>query len=361
MAEEVDRESRTEEPTPRRREEARRQGRVPFSMELVGSVVMLAGAVGLTYLGPALWQAMLGVFRHDLARLAHGEFGIVAVRELLQRNSVLILVALTPFFGLVLAAGVAISILQVGFQINPEKMEPDFDRLNPANGLGRLFSLASVIRLLLTLLKIVALAVVAYLVIEGRGLVIETLSSYQLSAGTAAGWSVVMRLALYLTSAVVLVAFIDYIYQRQRFEQSLRMTKQELKEELKREEGDPQIKGRIRQLQRERARRRMLAEVPKATVVVTNPLHYAVALRYNAPRDTSPVVVMKGTGALANRIAELARRHGIPVLERPPLARALYASVREGQAIPGPLFRAVAEVLAFVYRVRGSGPVTAAE
>jgi flagellar biosynthetic protein FlhB len=354
--EEVDQESKTEDPTPRRREEARRQGLAPYSAELVGSLVTLAGVIGLTYMGPALWDAMTGVYRHDLQRLFRSEYPVEGAREMLQRNSIWILTALLPFFGLLLAVGVGASLIQVGFQINTEKLEPNFDRLNPATGWSRLFSFASLVRGLLTLLKLAALGFVADWVIEGRAGVVAALSSYRLSAAATASWLLVMRLALYLASAVAAVTVIDYIYQRRRFEQSLKMTRQELKEELKREEGDPQIKARIRQIQRERARRRMMAEVPKATVVVTNPSHYAVALRYDASRDGAPVVIAKGTGVLAKRIAALARRHSIPVLERPPLARALYASVREGQAIPGPLFRAVAEVLAFVYRMRGPGP-----
>lgn len=355
MAEEVDQESRTEDPTPRRRDEARRQGQVPFSAELVGSAVTLAGVIGLTYIGPTIWEAMTGVFLRDYPNLFHSDYPVEGAREMLQRNLIAVLSAMLPFFGLVLAVGIGASILQVGFQINTEKLELNLDRLNPTSGFGRLFSFASLFRGLLTLLKLVALAFVADWVIEGRAGVLLALSSYRLRAATLASWSVEMRLAAYLAAAVALVSVIDYIYQRYRFEQSLKMTKQEVKEELKREEGDPRIKARIRQIQRDRARRRMMAEVPKATVVVTNPTHYSVALRYNAPRDSAPVLVAKGQGVFAKRIAELARRHSIPVLERPPLARALYAGVREGQAIPGPLFRAVAEVLAFVYRVRGGG------
>jgi flagellar biosynthetic protein FlhB len=354
VAEEVDQESRTEDPTPRRREEARRQGQVPFSAELVGSAVLLGGVIGLIYLGPSMWDAMIALFRHDLARLLHGEFGVEWARELMQRATIQLLTVLTPFFGLLLAIGIGASVLQVGFQLNAEKMEPNFDRLNPASGFGRLFSMAAVVRGLLALLKVVALGFVAYWVVSGRGLIIASISANPLSGATATSWAIVMRLATYLSAAIVIVAILDYVYQRRRFEQSLRMTKQEVKEEMKREEGDPQIKARIRQIQRDRARRRMLSEVPKATVVVTNPTHYAIALRYDAPRDTAPMVVAKGHGVIARRIAELARRHSIPVLERPPLAKALYESVREGQAIPGPLFRAVAEVLAFVYRVRGA-------
>jgi flagellar biosynthetic protein FlhB len=158
---------------------------------------------------------------------------------------------------------------------------------------------------------------------------------------------------LFLAAAIVGVAILDYVYQRYQFEQSLRMTKEEVKRELKEEEGDPLVKARLRQIARERTRRKMLAAVPQATVVITNPTHYAVALRYNAVADDAPVVVARGRGALAQRITELARQHGVFVVEQPPLARTLYQSVKEGQPIPPALFRAVAEVLALVYRLRG--------
>jgi flagellar biosynthetic protein FlhB len=356
VADEADNESKTEDPTPRRREEARRQGQVPFSAELVGSVVLLAGVIGITNLGPAIGTAMSDVFRHDLPRLFHAEFGTEDARILIGRVAARMLLAMAPLFGVLMAVGIAASLAQVGFQINTEKLEPKFDKLNPATGWQRLFSMAAVVRGLLTVLKVVALAVVAYVVLEPRAGVVTTISRDRLAGAVPAAWALVLRLAVYLSAAVALVAVIDYVYQRRKFEQSLRMTKQELKEEMKQEEGDPMIKGRIRQLQRERSRRKMLSEVPKATVVVTNPTHYAVALRYDAGRDAAPVVVARGTGPFAKRIAELARDNGVTVVERPTLARALYSGVKEGQPIPGPLFRAVAEVLAFVYRLRGTGP-----
>ncbi|MDB5312210.1 MAG: flhB 1 [Gemmataceae bacterium] len=356
MAEEVDEESKTEDPTPRRREEARRQGQVPFSSEAVGSVVLLAGVVGLMNLGPAVGATMLDVFRHDLPRVFHPEFGPEEAQALIARVATRVLTALAPLLGLLVAVGAAAGVAQVGFQINTERLELNFDKLNPATGWKRLFSVSALVRGLLTILKVVALAGVAYWVVERRAGVITTISRDRVGGAAAAAWAVVLQLALYLSAAVALVAVLDYLHQRRRFEQSLRMTKQELKEELKQEEGDPQVKARIRQIQRERTRRRMMAEVPKATVVITNPTHFAVALRYDPARDAAPVVVAKGTGPFAKRIADLARAHAVPVLERPPLARALYSGVKEGQPIPGPLFRAVAEVLAFVYRVRGGGP-----
>lgn len=359
MADDVDQESKTEDPTPRRREEARRQGQVPFSAELVGSLVLLAGVVGLMYMGPAVWRAMTELFRHDLPRAFRAEFGTAEAKELLGRAVLHLLVALLPLLGVLLAVGVGASVVQAGLQFNTEKLAPNFDRLNPANGLGRLFSVAALVRGGLTILKVVALGAVAYWVLEPRAGLVASLSRDRLSWAAEASWALVMRLAVYLVAAVALVALLDYVYQRYRFEQSLRMTREEVKRELKEEEGDPQIKARIRQMAREWAQRKMLEQVPKATVVVTNPTHYAVALRYDpAAGDAAPVVVARGAGRFALRIAEAGRAAGVPVLERPPLARALYAEVREGQSIPGPLFRAVAEVLAFVYRLRGRGPAS---
>jgi flagellar biosynthetic protein FlhB len=356
MAEEVDQESKTEDPTPRRREEARRQGQVPFSAELVGSLSLLAGVIALMNIGPDLWTAMLDVFRHDIPRAFQPEFDSTAAAELLARTVGRMLATLLPFFGILLAVAVVTNIAQVGFQINTEKLSFNFDKLNPANGVTRLFSVSSLVRGGLTILKVLALGAVAYIVLEGRAGIITSLSRDRLAGAAPAAWAIVMKLALYLTAAVALVAVLDYFYQRYKFEQSLRMTKEEVKREMKEEEGDPMIKARIRQLARERSRRKILSEVPKATVVLTNPTHYAVALRYESGRDAAPVVVAKGAGVFAKRITELARRSGVAVLERPPLARALHAGVKEGKAIPGPLFRAVAEVLAFVYKLRGTGP-----
>ena len=358
MADEADAESKTEDPTPRRRDEARRQGRVPFSAELVGSMVLLAGVLGINSMGLDIWTTMSDVFRGNLTAPATGDFGPSEAQEVLLRVVARALGALGPFLGLLMAVGIAASVVQVGFQINNEKLEINFERLNPVEGFGKLFSMSSLVRGGLMILKVIALGVVAYIVLERRAGIIMGVGRDRLSGAVSSGWAVVMRLAIYLVSAVALVALIDYIYQRRKFEQSLRMTKQELKDELKQEEGDPQIKGRIRQIQRERIKRQMLAEVPKATVVLTNPTHYAVALRYESGRDSAPVVVARGTGYFAIRIARLARDHSVPVLERPALARAIYAAVREGQPIPGTLFRAVAEVLAFVYGLRGIRPGT---
>ncbi len=355
MAEDADPESKTEDPTPRRREEARRQGQVPFSAELVGSIVLLAGVIALGNVGPAVGTAMADVFRTDLATAYRSELTPTDVRDMLTALVLRLLGTLAPMFATLLGIGVAAAVAQVGFEINTEKLSPNFDKLNPVSGVGRLFSVAALVRGGLTILKVLALAVVAYIVIEPRFGVVLSLARDRLGGSVLAAWALVIRLATYLSAAVALVAVLDYLHQRRQFEQSLKMSKQDLKDELKQEEGDPQLKARIRQIGRDRLRQKMLKAVPTATVVVTNPTHYAVALRYDAERDAAPVVVARGAGAFAKRVMKLARDRGIPVVERPVLARALYG-LKEGQAIPGPLFRAVAEVLAFVYRLRGGGP-----
>jgi len=354
MAEDTDPESKTEDPTPRRREEARKQGQIPFSNELVGAAVTLAGIVGLNAFGRTIGGTMLDVFRTDLPQLFRAEMTASLAQQLIGQAILNMLLALLPLFGLMVLVGVAASVIQAGFQITPERLELKFDKLNPATGAGKLFSVAALVKGLLAVLKVGAIATVAYLLVEGRRGVIMSLDRHHLGGAVAAAWVLIIRLGLYLTAAVAMVAALDYVYQRRRFEKGLMMTKDELKRELKQDDGDPMVKHRMRQMARERMRRqKMLAEVPTATVVITNPTEYAVALRYVAGRDAAPVVVARGKGALAAMVVAAARKSEVPVLERPPLARALYAGVREGQAVPPELFTAVAEVIAFLYKLKG--------
>jgi len=354
MAEDTDPESKTEDPTPRRREEARKQGQIPFSNELVGAAVTLAGIVGLNAFGSTIGGTMLDVFRTDLPQLFRAEMTASLAQQLIGQAILNMLLALLPLFGLMVLVGVAASVIQAGFQITPERLELKFDKLNPATGAGKLFSVAALVKGLLAVLKVGAIATVAYLLVEGRRGVIMSLDRHHLGGAVAASWALIIRLGLYLTAAVAVVAALDYVYQRRRFEKGLMMTKDELKRELKQDDGDPMVKHRMRQMARERMRRqKMLAEVPTATVVITNPTEYAVALRYVAGRDATPVVVARGKGALAAMVVAAARKSEVPVLERPPLARALFAGVREGQAVPQELFTAVAEVIAFLYKLKG--------
>jgi len=229
-----------------------------------------------------------------------------------------------------------------------------WDRIDPSVGLQRLFGSGTGVRALTALLKVIALAVLAYVVLWTRLGEISRIGEGTLGGALALEWSIISRLFLGVAVALLVIGGLDYLAQRLRLDRQLRMTRQEAKEELKQEEGDPQVKARIRKLQREAAQRRMFQEVPKATVVVKNPTHLAVALRYERGRMSAPKVVAVGAGHVAERIIETARRFGVPVVENRPLAKALYRLGKLDREIPVALYQAVAETLAFVYRLRGA-------
>jgi flagellar biosynthetic protein FlhB len=345
---------RTEDPTPRRREEARKRGQVAFSPELTASVVVLAGVIILFVLGPTIGNHLVRMvqiqFRERiLTDLTFADAKVIGGEQMQKMLSILGLSFAATFL-----AAVGVSLAQVGFLWLPDRILPDLDRVSPTTGFSRVVSLQTLRRSLIALLKIAGLTLIAALVVRSRVGEIVQLGRGNASEMTAAAWEVCIRMMIYLAAALLAVGIVDYAFQWRRIEAALKMSRQDIKEEAKREEGDPMVKARLRALQRQRARSRTLAAVPKATVVVTNPTHFAVALRYDRGSERAPIVVAKGTGLLARQIAETARRHAVPVLERPPLARVLFFTVKEGQEIPPALFQAVAEVIAFVLRLRGT-------
>jgi flagellar biosynthesis protein FlhB len=349
-----DNDDKTEDPTPRRREQAREEGQMAFSAELNGSAVLLGGMITLIVLGPEMGEELISVFRRDLPQLEFRDLTPSSAQNLFYRLLVTGISLLGTYFGVIMVMALIANLAQVGLVISPEKIEPDLEKLDPSKGLSKLFSMASLVKGLLGMVKVVVLGIIAYLVLRRRVGSITSLGGESLLGAVVTAWDMMGRLSLYLVAMLVLVGIVDYFYQKQKFEKSLKMSKQDIKDEMKREEGDPIIKGRIRQLQRDRAKRKMLSQVPKSTVVITNPTHYAVAIKYDPTENQTPVVLARGRGLLAKQIIVLARRHNVPLLERPPLARLLYQSVREGREIPGELFRAVAEVIAFVFRLRGT-------
>lgn len=347
---------RTQPPTPRRRQEARRRGQTARSADLSLAAVVLGGAVALSLaarwtvrdvqaLGRAFWGGQLWgeELSFELLRLAALQ-GLAAMRG----------VALVAV--LVAAVAAASQLAQVGFLVSGYPLVPQLARLNPLAGLQRLFSLRSVVELLKGLAKAAAVAwagwgVVSQVVASGERLVaMEPLA--------AAAWvaSLAQQELLRMGWVLLIVGAADYAYQRWEYEQSLRMSREEVKDEFRQSEGDPQVRARIRSRMRQLAMQRMMPGVARASVVVTNPTHVAVALAYEPQEMDAPVVVAKGLDWMARRIVETAERHGVPVVENPPLAWSLYEAVPIGQAIPPELYRAVAEVLAFVYRLRRTGP-----
>jgi flagellar biosynthetic protein FlhB len=344
---------KTEEPSSQRREDFRKEGQVAQSKELSSLLVLLATLTAMYTAGPYLVSDFMDVTRRLLWESATTELNAAEAGRLLMVAleacaKVVLPIALAGF-----VAGIVGSVMQFGFLITTKPLEPDFSRINPVSGFQRIFSLNSLLEGIKALLKLIAVVTVTYYMIEGQ--IVGSASVSDMDR---------MQFATYLTStgfrliggvsiALFVVAALDFAYQKIRFHRSLMMTKQEVKQEHKQREGDPLLKARIRSLQKEMARKRMMQEVPKADVIVTNPTHIAVALRYDPEKMAAPRVVAKGADLLAQRIKEIARQNGVPMVENVPLARALHKSVKVGKTVPRALFQAVAEVLAYVYRLKG--------
>ncbi len=250
--------------------------------------------------------------------------------------------------------GLIVGLVQSGMNWTLQPLVPDWERLSPARGWERLLSWRSFVRAGLAILKAAALGALVCWVLKARAGWIAVAGHGTLGQAAANGWNLTLMLALVLAAALVLIGLADYVFQRWRLEQDLRMTRRELVEEHREQDGDPHLRARIRQLQREVGQRRMIQDVPRATVVVTNPTHIAVALRYERGEMEAPKVIAKGKGLFARRIAAVAREHGVPVVERKLLARALYRAVPVGGEIPLELYQAMAEILAYVYRLRAA-------
>jgi flagellar biosynthetic protein FlhB len=343
---------RTLSATPKRREEARNRGDVARSRELVSAAVILGAAFLLYAMGEDLFSRMLKVSAFSWSNLITAPMtqqGMIDLLNHTMRDTLIIIVPLIAFFGLVV---MFTSVGHYGFLWSSEGLTPDWSRINPLNGLARLFSLTSFVEFIKTLLKFGLIGFVVYKVIEAD--LPQIVLTTQQSPGTMlfATARMLTRLFFFTGLTMAILGVADYGYQWWDHERKLRMTPQEMKEEMKQTEGNPLIKSRIRAIQREMARKRMMAEVPKATVIITNPTHLAIALLYNSDKMTAPIVVAKGAGFVAQTIREIAEAHGICRVENKPLAQTLYKTVPLGETIPSQLYRAVAEILVYVYQLR---------
>lgn len=340
---------KTEAPTDRRRQESRQQGQVARSTDLTSAIILL-GVLGALYM---LGSRMFGEMASVMHRLLDGGTAAADLNDAaatVNRCLADLGVILAPLMLTAMVLAVLSNLIQVGMQVTTEPLKPDLNKLNPLTGLGRMFSRRSLIRLVMSLGKVALVTLVAYVSIAAQmdAILAASALGYQRLMETAA--SMVGSLGLRIGGVLLVLALLDYLYQRWQHEQDLRMTRQELREDLKRMEGDPQIRARRQRIARQLAMQRMSRQVPKATVVITNPTHLAVALQYkegmNAPR-----VLAKGADFMATRIRQIAAGAGVPIVERRPLAQALYKSCRVGDEIPVSLYQAVAEVLAYVYEL----------
>ena len=353
MAEDSDLE-KTEPATGKRIQRAREDGKVVQSRELSTFIELMAAVLILMMLGSFYLEKLLGVMRHGITLDRATAFDTTLMMTRFMQESVEILLAFLPLLGLLVVATLAGPLLLAGWNFSWKPLTPDFAKFNPITGLKRIFSINGVVELFKSTAKATLIGGIAVWVIWRYKDELFALATESLGASISHLSHLLFTTSLFIVSSLMLLVAIDVPFQLWQYAKNLRMTKEEVKQEAKEMEGDPQIKARVRAAQRASARKRMMAAVPKADVIVTNPTHYAVALKYEEGRMGAPRVVAKGVGLLAERILELAREHTVPVLQAPPLARALYRHAEIGDEIPQRLYTAVAEVLAYVYQLRNA-------
>jgi flagellar biosynthetic protein FlhB len=343
---------RTEQATPKRREEAKRKGRVAKSREIPSIFILMGGTSILFLFGSSLYRHLSDLMTRSFQQIGARSFSLETVHTLNVDMIHSLLLMLSPILITVLVLSVLGHYVQSGTLMAAEALKWDWSKLNPIAGLRKLLSKQSLAELLKSILKFVIVGGIAYITIKKElprlSLLIDQEPEAILEYVRSISWDLLLRIGL----VMIVLAGLDYLFQRWTFEKSLRMTKQEVKEEFKQTEGDPIAKSRIRSLQRQMARRRMMAEVPKADVIITNPTHLAVALFYQIKKMEAPKVVAKGSGYVAEKIIEVARNHHIPVIENRSLAQILYKTVEVGQMIPSNFYHAVADILAYVYRMK---------
>jgi flagellar biosynthetic protein FlhB len=354
MAEDSDME-RTEPATGKRIERAREQGDVPRSRELATTLMLLVGGSCVWLFSGSVVTSLDRVLVATMSFERAAAFDPVVMFDMLAAHLLDVAIALIPIAFMMVLATIAAPLMLGGWLFNVESLAPKFSKLNPISGLSNMFSVNSLVELGKAVLKTLLVGIVAWMAIRSQldavlGLGVESLKTAGAHSAQLLWFSFIT-----MVSALILIAVLDVPYQIWNYGRKLRMTREEVKQEHKESEGDPHIKGKIRAMQRAMARRRMMAEVPTADVVVTNPTHYAVALKYAEGKMGAPKVVAKGADDIAAKIRELAREHKVPLLEAPPLARALHTHTEIGDEIPEALYTAVAEVLAYVFQLRTYG------
>lgn len=350
---------KTEEPTSKKKEDTRKEGKVAKSKEMSSGVQLIALFIILKF-----WVGQMGVNFMELFGEIYEKIPVYTTywggrvvssdyKILFNGVFVELLIQLLPFFLVGVAISVLVNMLQFKFKISTKPLQPKFSKLNPISGMKKLFSKEKIMELLKSVAKIILIMWVVYNTIKDDWVYLVKFYQMPLSQALELIGSIVINMGLRISLVFMVIAFVDLIYERWKFKEDIKMTKQEVKDEYKNAEGDPQIKGKIRQKMREASQRRMMQDVPKADVVITNPTHFAVAIRYDANEGSAPKVLAKGADFLAQKIKEIARENNVEIVENKPLARMLYANVDVGQEVPPELYQSVAEVLALVYKMQG--------
>ncbi len=349
---------KTEEATPKKLEDARKEGQVSKSKDL-GNFIMLFSLflvlkVFLTYIGGGLLESFYMIYGRipDIVADQCLNFNIGFIGNLLRLVMGKILLILLPTLAIAVVVAFVTDLVQVKWKVTTKPLMPKFNKLNPISGFKRIFSTRTIVELLKSIAIITVITALTYMELKGKVSYLFLL--YQMSLFETLGLigTIIINLGIKISAVLLIIGFADLIYQKHKFKEDMKMTKQEVKDEYKNAEGDPQIKGQIRKKMQQASMRRMMQSVPKADVVITNPTHFAVAIQYDSKVASAPIVVAKGEDFLAQRIKETAKEHDVEIVENKPLARALYYNVDIGGMVPPELYQAVAEVLAFVYKVK---------
>jgi len=343
---------KTHHPTFRKLQKARQRGQVPQSQELMSVVTLLVLVAMVALLGPSLTKWFIVQIKYGLSCENVVFSDAEAFTAFINGKTVDLILVILPVLAALFVSAVLAGVAVSGFNFAPRAIELKFDKLNPITGFGNLVNVRSFVKLLTSILKLLCMSLVVWFYIRSKLEVIATLQwtwSMEMLAATA---KLILGLLIRVGIVMLLIGIADVIFQKWKYIHDLKMTRQEVKQDRKDTEGSPEVKGRIRRIQVELASRRMLREVPRASVVLVNPTHVAVALRYDSKEMNAPIMVAKGADNLAERIREVARAYGVPIVRRPELARTIYSTVEPGNPIPEALYVAVAEVLGMIYRLR---------
>lgn len=349
---------KTEPATQKKLDDARKEGKVAKSKELTSAFMLIALflilKIFISYIGENLVNIFSIVYRRIGGYVNPGEFGFTsqAVAAFTMQMLIQILLSVWPFFLIGVVIAILVSIVQVGWKVSAKPMEPKLSKFNPINGFKRIFSKESLFNLVMAIIKIVLIALIAYFSVRDKANDLFILYEISLKQAISLVGEIILDTGLKISLVYLIVGLVDFIYQKRKFSEDMKMTKQEVKDEYKNTEGDPQIKGRQRRKMQEASQRRMMQDVPKADVVITNPTHFAVALKYDANTGKAPVLLAKGEDYVALKIKEVAKENHVEIVENKPLARMIYHNVDIGAEIPPELYQAVAEVLATVYRMK---------
>ncbi|GGF80199.1 flagellar biosynthetic protein FlhB [Paenibacillus albidus] len=344
---------KTEKATPKKRQEARKKGQVAKSAELSGATVLLSAMLSLMMFGGYMKERFIVLYMDVFQNRMMMEVTSENVMQLFSQYGLQILILLVPLFAITFVIAVIINVFQVGFMTTGEGLMPKFSKLDPIKGLKNIFSMRSFVEFLKSIFKLLLIGYLVYSTLWGERKSFSSLSHSSVEGVYQFAADLTMSLGMKIAVALIILAIFDYYYQKYEHEKSLKMSKQDIKDEYKKMEGDPLIKGKIRERQRRMAMQRMMQEVPNADVIITNPTHFAVALKYDGSKMDAPEIIAKGQDHVALRIRALAKEHGVITMENKPLARALFQRAEIGDVVPADLFQAVAEVLAYVYKLKG--------